>query len=153
MKNQALLEKLNKLTLPIVESNGFELYYLEYIKEGGENIFRVYIESENGIALDDCVKVSRALSDMLDVEDPIADEYNLEVSSPGVFRTLFTEEHLRRYLDNPVLVTLKSLINGKKKYEGILKELNEENLVLVVEGKDVEIPREKVSLVSLNPSL
>jgi len=87
------------------------------------------------------------------VEDPIADEYNLEVSSPGVFRTLFTEEHLRRYLDNPVLVTLKSLINGKKKYEGILKELNEENLVLVVEGKDVEIPREKVSLVSLNPSL
>ena len=153
MKNQALIEKLNKLTLPIVQSNGFELYYLEYVKEGGENIFRVYIESENGIALDDCVKVSRAISDMLDVEDPITDEYNLEVSSPGVFRTLFTEEHIRRYLDNPVILTLKSLINGKKKYEGILRELNEENLVLVVEGKDVEIPREKISFVNLNPSL
>lgn len=153
MKNQALLEKLNKLTLPIVQSNGFELYYLEYVKEGGENIFRVYIESENGITLDDCVKVSRALSDMLDVEDPISDEYNLEVSSPGVFRTLFTEEHLKRYLDNEVLVTLKSLINGKKKFEGILKELNEENLVLLVEGKDIEIPRTKISIVSLNPSL
>lgn len=153
MKNQALIEKLNKLTLPIVQSNGFELYYLEYVKEGGENIFRVYIESENGITLDDCVKVSRALSDMLDVEDPIADEYNLEVSSPGVFRTLFTEEHLKRYLDNEVLVTLKSLINGKKKFEGILKELEEENLVLLVEGKDVEIPRTKISFVSLNPSL
>jgi len=153
MKNQALIEKLNNLTAPIVKSNGFDLYYLEYVKEGGQNIFRVYIDSENGIGLDDCVKVSRAVSDMLDAEDPIVDEYNLEVSSPGVFRTLYTEEHLNKYNDNDVLVVMKSLINGKKKFEGILKGFNEENLILLVGNEEMEFPRAKISSVSLNPSL
>lgn len=153
MKNNGLLEKLNKLALPIVKANGFELYHLEYVKEAGENIFRVYIDSDKGITLDNCVKVSKALSDMLDVEDPISEEYNLEVSSPGVFRTLYTEEHLNRYIDNPVLVNLNSLINGKKKYDGMLKSFDEENLVLSVENNDVTIPRSKISAVSLNPSL
>ncbi|WP_291573335.1 ribosome maturation factor RimP [Clostridium sp. UBA4548] len=153
MKNNGLIEKLNKLALPIVESNGFELYYLEYVKEAGQNIFRVYIDSDNGVALDNCVKVSRAISDVLDVEDPISDEYNLEVSSPGVFRTLYTEKHLSRYIDNPVLVNLNSLVDGKKKYDGILKSFDEENIVLSVESSEVVLPRSKVSAVSLNPSL
>lgn len=153
MKNNGLIEKLNKLALPIVESNGFELYYLEYVKEAGQNIFRVYIDSDNGVALDNCVKVSRAISDVLDVEDPISEEYNLEVSSPGVFRTLYTEKHLSRYIDNPVLVNLNSLVDGKKKYDGILKSFDEENIVLSVESSEVVLPRSKVSAVSLNPSL
>lgn len=153
MKNNGLIEKLNKLALPIVESNGFELYYLEYVKEAGQNIFRVYIDSDNGVALDNCVKVSRAISDVLDVEDPISEEYNLEVSSPGVFRTLYTEKHLSKYIDNPVLVNLNSLVDGKKKYDGILKSFDEENIVLSVESSEVVLPRSKVSAVSLNPSL
>lgn len=153
MKNNGLIEKLNKLTLPIVEASGFELYHLEYVKEAGENIFRVYIDSDNGIALDNCVKVSKAISEVLDVEDPISEEYNLEVSSPGVFRTLYSEEHFNRYIDNNVLVNLKGLVDGKKKYDGILKSFDEENLVLSVESNDVTIPRSKVSTVSLNPSL
>lgn len=153
MKNNGLIEKLNKLALPIVESNGFELYYLEYVKEAGQNIFRVYIDSDNGVALDNCIKVSRAISDVLDVEDPISEEYNLEVSSPGVFRTLYTEKHLSRYIDNPVLVNLNSLVDGKKKYDGILKSFDEENIVLSVESSEVVLPRSKVSAVSLNPSL
>ncbi|WP_017414499.1 ribosome maturation factor RimP [Clostridium tunisiense] len=153
MKNNGLIEKLNKLALPIVESNGFELYYLEYVKEAGQNIFRIYIDSDNGVALDSCVKVSRAISDVLDVEDPISEEYNLEVSSPGVFRTLYTEKHLSRYIDNPVLVNLNSLVDGKKKYDGILKSFDEENIVLSVESSEVVLPRSKVSAVSLNPSL
>lgn len=153
MKNNGLIEKLNKLALPIVESNGFELYYLEYVKEAGQNIFRIYIDNDNGVALDSCVKVSRAISDVLDVEDPISEEYNLEVSSPGVFRTLYTEKHLSRYIDNPVLVNLNSLVDGKKKYDGILKSFDEENIVLSVESSEVVLPRSKVSAVSLNPSL
>ncbi|EQB88173.1 ribosome maturation factor RimP [Clostridium punense] len=153
MRNNGLIEKLNKLALPIVEGSGFELYYLEYVKEAGENIFRVYIDSDKGITLDNCVKVSKAISDVLDVEDPISEEYNLEVSSPGVFRILYTEEHLSRYIDSPVLVNLNALINGKKKYEGVLKSFDQENLVLSIENNEVILPRSKVSAVSLNPSL
>jgi ribosome maturation factor RimP len=153
MKNNGLIEKLNKLTLPIVESNGFELYHLEYVKESGQNIFRVYIDSDNGISLDNCVKVSKAISEILDAEDPISEEYNLEVSSPGVFRALYTEEHFNKYIDNQVLVNLKGLIDGKKKYDGILKSFDEENLVLSVASNDVTIPRSKISAVNLNPSL
>jgi ribosome maturation factor RimP len=153
MKNSGLMEKLNKITLPIVNDNGFELYYLEYIKESGQNVFRVYIDSDNGVALDNCVKISKAISEVLDVEDPISEEYNLEVSSPGVFRTLYTEEHFNKYIDNQILVTLKGLIDGKKKYDGILKSFDEESLVLSIESKDFTIPRSKISAVNLNPSL
>ena len=93
MNSHSIVEKLKGKISSIVEKNNYNLYYLEYVREGGQNILRTYIDSDKGVALNDCVLVSRAISDMLDVEDPIAEEYNLEVSSPGVFRTLFTKEH------------------------------------------------------------
>lgn len=153
MQNDGLIEKLTSLTAPIVEKNDCELYFLEYVREAGEYIFRVYIDKEEGISLSDCEKVSREISDMLDIEDPIADEYNLEVSSPGIFRTLFTDKHLEKYKNNDIKVNLKSLVNGKKKFEGILKNFDTLNLIIQVDNEEVVIPREKVSVVTLNPTL
>lgn len=153
MQNDGLIEKLTSLTAPIVEKNDCELYFLEYVREAGEYIFRVYIDKEEGISLSDCEKVSREISDMLDIEDPIADEYNLEVSSPGIFRTLFIDKHLEKYKNNDIKVNLKSLVNGKKKFEGILKNFDTLNLIIEVDNEEVVIPREKVSVVTLNPTL
>ncbi|GAA0114329.1 ribosome maturation factor RimP [Clostridium senegalense] len=153
MENSILVEKLNGLAQPIVEKNGCEMYHLEYVKEAGEYIFRVYIDSEKGISLSECEKVSRELSDVLDIEDPIADEYTLEVQSPGIFRTLFTDKHIEKYIGHDVKVNLKKLLNGKKKYEGVLKKFDTLNLVIEISGEEIVIPREKVSQVTLNPSL
>lgn len=153
MKNNEIEKKLLNLTLPVVESLGLEIYHLEYVKEGAKNIFRIYIEGETNVSLDDCVKVSRAVSDMLDVEDPIVEEYNLEVSSPGIFRTLFTDKHLSRYVGNDVKVTMNTVFSGKRKFEGLLVGADSENLTVKENNEEIIIPRNKISVVNLNPVL
>lgn len=153
MRSNGIVEKLHEKVRNIAERLGFELYYLEYVREGGQNILRVYIDNDNGVALNNCVEVSKAVGEMLDVEEPINEEYNLEVSSPGIFRTLFTEEHFNKYIDSDVAVKLSALIEGKKKFEGVLKGFDGENLVLKVENSEIILPRSKVSVVTLNPAL
>ena len=116
MKNNMLIERLKGLIAPIVNEKGLELYHLEYVKENGENYLRIFIDNTSGISLQDCENVSRAVSDLLDTEDPIEDAYYLEVSSPGIDRALYTEEHLKRYTNSTVIIKLSSLLNGKKIY-------------------------------------
>ncbi|MEW8993471.1 ribosome maturation factor RimP [Clostridium sp.] len=153
MNSSGVVEKLHSKITNIVEKLGFELYHLEYVREGGQNILRVFIDNEKGVALDNCVEVSKAVGEILDIEDPIKEEYNLEVSSPGIFRTLFTKEHFNKYINHDVAVKLSALFEGKKKYEGILKGFDSENLMLEINDNEVAIPMSKVSLVTLNPAL
>lgn len=153
MKNDTLIQKLRKIVEPIAEKNNCELYHLEYIKEAGENFLRIYIDSPNGISLEDCEKVSRATSEILDVEDPITDSYYLEVSSPGIERILHDDNHLERYIGQNVLVNLKSLYEGKKKFEGNLLGFSDVQIEIQYDGNNISIPKEKISIVSLNPVL
>ena len=149
----SVVEKLKDKIKNILVKQGFDLYHLEYVREGGQNILRVYIDKDTGVALNDCVSISRLVSEMLDTEDPITEEYTLEVSSPGVFRTLFTKEHFDRYMNTEVAVKLSALVEGKKKYEGVLKGFDGESLTLEVENNSVTLPMSKVSMVTLNPTL
>lgn len=149
----SVVEKLNDKIENIVVKQGFDLYHLEYVREGGQNILRVYIDKDTGVALNDCVSVSRLVSEMLDIEDPIVEEYTLEVSSPGVFRTLFTKKHFERYMNTNVAVKLSALVEGKKKFEGVLKGFDGGSLTLEVENNEVTVPMSKVSIVTLNPTL
>lgn len=153
MNSNGVVEKLHSKIEKIVERLGFELYHLEYVREGGQNILRVFIDNEKGVSLDNCVEVSKAVGEMLDIEDPIVEEYNLEVSSPGIFRTLFTKEHFNKYINYDVAVKLSALFEGKKKYEGILKGFDSENLMLTVDNNELVIPMSKVATVTLNPAL
>ena len=153
MKNDTLIQKLRKITEPIVEKNNCELYHLEYVKEGGENFLRIYIDSSNGISLEDCEKVSRATSEILDVEDPITDSYYLEVSSPGIERILYDDNHLEKYIGQNVLVNLNSLYEGKKKLEGNLLGFSDVQIEIQYDGNNISIPKEKISIVSLKPVL
>jgi len=146
----SLENKLRELIIPIVDKLNYELYHLELVKEQNEYYLRIYIEKESsGITLDDCEKVSRAVSEMLDVEDPISFSYYLEVSSPGVERKLYTDEHFKRYTGSLVKVSIDGLFEGKKKYEGKLLKFDEDELKLETELKDLVIPRSKISSVSL----
>jgi len=153
MRNDTLLQKLRKITQPIVEKNNCELYHLEFVKEAGENYLRIYIDSSNGISLEDCEKTSRAISEILDVEDPITDSYCLEVSSPGIERVLYEDNHFKKYIGQNVLVNLNSLYEGKKKLEGNLLGFSDEQIEIQHDGNNISIPREKISVVSLKPVL
>ena len=153
MKNDTLIQKLRKITQPIVEKNNCELYHLEYVKEGGENFLRIYIDSSKGISLEDCETVSRATSEILDVEDPISDSYYLEVSSPGIERILYDDNHLEKYLGQNVLINLNSLYEGKKKLEGTLLGFSDVQIEIQYDGNNISIPKEKISIVSLKPVL
>ncbi len=137
-----------------LEKNGYELYNVEFIKEGKDWFLRVYIDrtddSEGGVSTDDCEKVSRYLSARLDALDPIEQNYYLEVSSPGMDRALLKETDYVRYAGRYVDVTLYQGLNGKKTFFGKLVGIQEGNLVLTDEkDKLIEIPMEKVAKTKL----
>ncbi len=144
-----LIKQLITLIEPIVTKLNYELYHLEFVKEGGENYLRIYIDDEKGIGLDDCEKVSRTISDMLDEVDPIEESYYLEVSSPGIDRELHNDKHFERYINSEVEIKLSSLFNGSKKYEGVLIGFNNDSINIENDGKQIDIPREKINKVKL----
>lgn len=153
MSKHSLIENLKEQVKPIVQNINYELYHIEFVKEGKENYLRIYIDSENGVSLDGCEKVSRAISELLDDIDPIQESYYLEVSSPGIDRVLYTNEHLEKYKGYNIVLNLYSPIDKKKKYEGELVDFNEEDINIKVEENIVTIPREKISKTTLKGEL
>ena len=139
MKNDALVTQIYEMVKPISDELNYEIYHIEYVKENGEYYLRIYIEKEGGITLSDCEALSRRVSDLMDEKDPIPEAYFLEVSSPGLNRTLFTEE---------VMVKLTKAIEGKKSIKGILKEVNEENIIVEADTL-ISIPKEKVKSANI----
>lgn len=111
-------DKIINLITPSVESLGYELVGVEYIGSGKHSILRVYIDSDKGISLDDCAALSRQISSIFDVTDPIAGHYNLEVSSPGVERPLFHIGHYQRFLGHDIKLRLVRPLNGRRAFSG-----------------------------------
>lgn len=142
--------KTEQLLEPILTANQFELYDVEYVKEGGSWYLRAYIDKENGITVDDCVQVSRILSDLLDQHDFISDSYVLEVSSPGLGRQLKRDKHFEKSIDEEVEVKLYKAVNKQKEYIGSLKAFDQKSLTLEFEdGSTMEILRADISTVRL----
>jgi len=111
-------QQLAELLAPTVSALGYELLGVEYIAQGKHSIVRIFIDSENGINLDDCQLVSGQVSGLLDVEDPIQGEYNLEVSSPGSDRPLFTIEHFKQFTGQPVSIRFNGMVEKRRKLKG-----------------------------------
>ncbi|AWB30981.1 ribosome maturation factor RimP [Clostridium botulinum] len=153
MSKHSLIENLKEQIGPIAEGLDYELYHIEFVKEGKENYLRIYIDSENGVSLEGCEKVSRAISELLDDIDPIQESYYLEVSSPGIDRVLYTDKHLEKYKGYNIVLNLYSPIDKKKKYEGELVDFNENEIDIKVEENIVTIPREKISKTTLKGEL
>lgn len=149
MDKNALVEKLEELVKPIADELNYELYYIEYIKENGDFYLRIYIDKPEGISLNDCEALSRRVSDMLDVEDPISDSYYLEVSSPGLNRGLYKDEHFKRYIGKEVFVKFTGSLSGHKNIKGILKAVDDESIT--VEGEsELNIPKSKIKSANLD---
>lgn len=150
MKKDALIEKIEELVKPVTSELSYDLYYVEYVKENGEFYLRIYIDKPEGrISLNDCEAVSRRVSDILDAEDPIEGAYYLEVSSPGLNRGLYKEEHFKKFIGNEVLIKLTSSINGTKSVKGILKDVNEDYIVVDSET-EFKIPKDKIKSANLD---
>jgi len=144
-------DELLKLLEPAVERLGYELADLEVRLGGKGGLIRVFIDKPEGIDLDDCEKVSLAVSALLDVEDPVPGNYNLEVSSPGLDRKLTKVEHFQRFAGETVKVQMRFPIEGRRRFRGILVSSDEENIVVQVDGESLSLPLKTIDTARLVP--
>ena len=146
-------QQIQEMLEPTVEALGFELWGLEYLSQGRHSLLRVYIEHENGISVDDCAAVSEQVSSVLDVEDPITGEYTLEVSSPGMDRLLFRLEQFQAYVGEQVDIRLRTAFEGRRKYNGILKGIEDEDVVVQVDDHEYLLPHSAIDKARVQPRI
>ncbi len=128
---QEIIRQVEELTTPLVEEEGFELWGAHLLTESGRWVLRVTLECENGISLDDCTRVHRQLSDLLDVHDLIPWRYTLEVSSPGINRPLLRPSHYQGFLGQPIRLQAKVPQDERRVFAGSLCEVEENGISLV----------------------
>lgn len=142
--------KTEKLLMPLIEKNNFELVDVEYVKEGGNWYLRAYIDKDGGISVDDCELVSRALSDLLDENDFIPDAYILEVSSPGLGRQLKKEKDFARSIDKEVEIKLYKAIDKQKEIVGFLVAYDDDTLTIELEDEStINVSRSNIAIIRL----
>ncbi|GAB2189289.1 ribosome maturation factor RimP [Sessilibacter sp. MAH1] len=147
----ARLEQLTELLRPSIEALECELWGIEYISQGRHTLLRVFIEKEAGVNLEDCERVSRQLSSVLDVEDPITGQYTLEVSSPGADRTLFTIEQFQRYIGEQVSIRLRVAFEGKRKIKGQIRAVEDEDVVIFMGDEEYLLPMSSIDKATIVP--
>ena len=130
-----LEQTLQDLLQGPVEDLGCELWGIECQRAGRFLTVRLFIDKEGGVTIDDCADVSRQVSAILDVEDPIADKYNLEVSSPGLDRPLFTLAQFERYVGQEVALHLRIAVGDRRKWQGELAKVENDTLTLLVDNQ------------------
>ena len=143
--------KLTNLLQPLVEELGYEFVGLEHSSNPKNALLRVYIDRDEGIDLDDCSKVSREVAALLDVEDPIAGHYNLEISSPGLDRPLFTPDQFQQFTGEEVKVTLFAPEDGRRKFRGRIVAVEGENIQLNVDNIEVVLNFGNIAKAKLVP--
>ena len=147
-----LEQRLIQMLESPVESLGFELWGIEFVRAGKHSTLRVFIDHENGITVENCAEVSHQVSSILDVEDPITTEYNLEVSYPGMDRLLFKPSQYEKYLGEQVSLTLRMAVNNRRKYKGVITRIEGEMLVLVVDGNEETVAFANIQQANLVPN-
>ena len=134
-------ETLNALIEPVVIGLGYQLWGIEKVQQGRRVTLKIYIDAKDGVTIEDCAKVSRQGSGLLDVEDPISGDYLLEVSSPGIDRRLFKPEHFDLCKGEKIQVTLRQAFEGQRKWKGVLCGLDEGDAVLRVDDtQEIVLP-------------
>lgn len=146
-----LRNQLVELLQPVVVDLGYELWELEYAARSGGGLLRLYIDSANGITLEDCERVSRAVSERLDAHDPISGHYTLEVSSPGLDRVLRTPEQFARFSGEKVRVETIAPVKGRKRFAGRLTNVSEGQIALEIDGDTVSLPIDGIHKARVAP--
>jgi len=145
-------QKLVEIIRPAVEALGCILWGVEYLPQGKHSILRVYIDHEDGVTLEHCEVVSKQISSVLDVEDPIQSNYVLEVSSPGMDRPLFNVDQCQMYCGETVRVRLQSPIKDRRKWTGTLTAVEGDILNITAEGQALEIDWHNIDKINVVPS-
>ena len=148
-KGRTIETRTEEVLAPIAEANGVEIYDVEYVKEGSDWYLRAYIDKPEGVNILDCENVSRALSDKLDEEDFIDDAYILEVSSPGLGRTLKKDKHLEKSLGEEVELRLYKPKDKQKEFAGILKAFDENSVTIETQEEEKVFARSEIALIRL----
>lgn len=146
-------EELKQLLEPAIEGLGYELIELEARVGGKDGVLRVFIDSEKGIDLDDCETVSRQISTLLDVEDPIPGRYSLEVSSPGLDRPLTKAEHFRRFAGEDIRVKLSVPLEGRRNFRGAIRGVDDDSVEVEVDGELHRLPMARIASARLVPDV
>ena len=141
--------RLEQLIEPAVRALGYELVGIEHLSQGRHSLLRIYIDSPDGIGLEDCEKVSHQVSGVLDVEDPIHGQYDLEVSSPGLDRPLFSPEHFVKYAGSTVKVRLQTPIAGQRNLTGVLQGMRGTDVVIMENGVEHLLPHSAIAKAHL----
>ncbi|KTD28737.1 ribosome maturation factor RimP [Legionella israelensis] len=132
-------DKLKQLLEPVIEDAGYQLWGIEYLAQGKHSLLRIYIDKPEGIGIDDCERVSKQVSSLLDVEDPISGNYNLEVSSPGISRPLFFTWQYKKYIGSDVQLKLIKPLKNKRKITGTIASVSDDAVVLEIDQEQHEI--------------
>ena len=145
-----IVDIVTDIARPIVEGLGCELWDVEYISEGGQWFLRIYIDKAEGVSIDDCEAVSRAIDPILDEKDPIATSYTFEVSSAGLDRALKKPEHFESFMGELVEVKPYKPINGAKLFTGELKSYNNGDVTIACAGEELTFTKQQIALVRVS---
>ena len=145
-------EQLLDLIKPVVEALELQLWGVEYLAHAKQTVVRIYIDNPAGVDVDDCAKVSRQVSSVFDVEDPIAGEYTLEVSSPGMARPLFTLEQYAAHKGEMVKIKLRMAFEGRRNFTGQLAGVEDEDVVVIVDDHEYLLPFEAIDKGNIVPT-
>lgn len=151
MSTKTLIEKICKLIKPAVQAMGFDLWGCELQKGQGRALLRIYIEADEGVKLSDCQRVSHQISGILEVEDIITGSYDLEVSSPGMDRFLFTEEQYKKFINKEVRIKLSIPLNGKRTFIGKIVEVVAGTVSIIGQDGRVTIPIDRIEKAKVVP--
>lgn len=150
-----LMVRQNQVLFDLFESEvttlGYELLGIELNQSTHGSILRVYIDKEGGIVVEDCVAVSRQLSGVLDVEDPIKGHYDLEVSSPGLDRPLFTVEQYKKFIGETIKLRLFEKVENRKRFSGVLKAVDDDEIVIDCDNEEYNVPFRLIERARLVP--
>jgi ribosome maturation factor RimP len=149
-------EALMRLLEPPIEALGFELIDVEFAQAGRGSALRIFIDRLPGgpeatVTVDDCATVSHAVSEVLEIEDPIKGHYTLEVSSPGFDRILRKRAHFERFVGERIFAELKLPIDGRRRFVGTLKSIEGDSIVVEVDGRAHDLPLERIQKARLRP--
>jgi ribosome maturation factor RimP len=142
---------LEALLAPVILAQGCELWGLDFSTQGRHSLLRVYIDSPVGVTLEDCERISRQISAVMDVEDPIASAYTLEVSSPGLDRQLYTPAQFISYIGYRIAVRLRAPYQGRRRFQGLLNGLEDGDLILQVDDTEYLLPLESIDKANVVP--
>ena len=151
----ARMDRLTELVASAVEPLGYELLGVEYLAQGHHSLLRIYIDSPDGITLDDCERASRQVSAVLDVDDPLKGQYTLEMSSPGLDRPLFTAEHFTQFIGHEVKLRLHSPLEGQRRFKALIKGVEGDVIHLTSSetDEDWQISLDNIEKANLLPKL